>query len=211
MHRLQILNPDLKLEVKVIDSEGKYFFANKILVNYLDEQNRLLIKDLTSISTIELFFSRTEEKCDLKVSDITDLLINGITIDLTVDIYDDNHSVESYDIDTFTNKAVLILKTEVLTLEPLDEIPFIDIASNFIDYSEEEEVVEFLYEDYKEVIYRNLNIKTSGDFLASLENENTYNYAVGYIEEKLKLMSKNDLESFIKEYHDSEFTGLNSF
>lgn len=85
----------------------------------------------------------------------------------------------------------------------------IDAGSNFIDYTETEEVASFIYKHKKDEVYRDLNIKSKNELIASLDkqnNENTINYCVGYISEIILDMNDADALIFITENYDEDFS-----
>lgn len=215
MRRLKnsAVNQALKLEVRAIDKTGEYFFVNKINANYYDKELNLLKKDMTSLFITELYFSRDEElenDCNLIVSDITSLIINDEQIELTVDMQDDNINIDRYEIEFLENKILVFLYISDTNIEPLDDIPFIEFSVSFNNNKDEDEIADFIYDDFKEEISRDLNIKTRADFIASLSEENTRNYTCDYIVQKLKLMSSKNLSSFIEQLNSSNDLDLGS-
>ena len=208
MRRLKnsAVNQALKLEVRVIDATGEYFFVNKISANYYDKELNLLKKDMSSLFITELSFTKDEEienDCNLIVSDITSLIINGEKIELITDMQDDNINIDRHEIEFLENKILVFLYISDTNIEPLDDIPFIEFSVSFNNNKDEDEIADFIYDDFKEEILRDLNIKTRADFIASLSEENSRNYTCDYIVQKLKLMSSKNLSSFVEEMNSS--------
>lgn len=200
------VNQALKVEVRVKDATGEYFFVNKISANYYDKELNLLKDDMKSLFVTELSFSRDEESendCNLIVSDIADLIINGEQIELIADMQDDNINIDRYEIEFLENKILVFLFISETDIKPLEDIPFIEFSTSFNNKKDEDEIADFIYDDFKEEILRDLNIKTRGDFIASLSEENSRNYTNDYIVQKLKLMSKQNLSAFIEELNSS--------
>ena len=89
--------------------------------------------------------------------------------------------------------------------ELIEQIDFNGVAVNVISCVEEEEIAELVYEQNKEAIYKESNIKTKGDYIAGLyDDEDVLNDASGYVESMMKLMGKEDLVIFASK-HDSQF------
>lgn len=205
MKKLLNINPELPLEIKLIDEKGNYIYANKITVNYYDKNFNLLNDMKGKIKNIEIYFSRnTLEEIKLKVNDLVSLYIEDIDFEFLIDIYDDNFNSDTYTIEVFPDKASIIIKTTETDIE--EKHNFIDIATSYFDYQEIEDVANFLYEDFKEDIYRELNIKTIGDYKAKLqEDESCIDYSLSYVEKKLRNMSEKNLIEFAQKYFDAEY------
>ena len=93
-------------------------------------------------------------------------------------------------------------------------IEYIDVAVDFSSYNDYDVVCDFVFMDFKDDIYRDLNIKNLPAFIDAVSNENLHsfksiensnNYLNGYIERKMKNMDAQTLLSFIRAEHDSNF------
>lgn len=194
---LKNINQDKKLEVIIKDCHSNTTYANRILADSYIE------------NMIEIYFSRQEDNnCDnLRVKDLYKLLSQEDfkKIDLTFDFQEDNYSVDNYTIDEYEDKVVLTL---IVDVDISDGIPYLEIACNYANTADIEDIVDFIYEDFKSDIYRYLNIKLKADLLVAMDeenNENTMNYLVSFIENKIKKMSNFDLNAFAINHYDSDF------
>lgn len=76
-------------------------------------------------------------------------------------------------------------------------------ACSFIEYASNGEIVDFLYEDFKQQLYASLNIKTKNDLYFLLENEgleDVFNYVTYFAEEKISKMQASQLDAFLNTY-----------
>lgn len=92
----------------------------------------------------------------------------------------------------------------------------IDIASDFVSYSSEEEVANFIYPLFKETIYQDFCVDTIGDIIAAItydnnapetikDTENVVNYVTGYIADYLVTLSDDDFTNFAITHYDDDF------
>ena len=92
----------------------------------------------------------------------------------------------------------------------------IDIAAEYISYTDADEVADLIYEDFKDKIYSYLNINTKGDFISALIyndeapetikfTENVNNYATGYVEEHLIKLTDEEFLRFARFHYDGQF------
>jgi len=95
------------------------------------------------------------------------------------------------------------------------EDTLLEIASEYISYTDSDEVAELLYDDYQTEIYANLNIKTKGDFIAILgddkqyslrELENACNLAVDITVKYLSKLNNKEFVSFAQKHSDEDFS-----
>lgn len=88
----------------------------------------------------------------------------------------------------------------------------LEIACEYTSYNELEEIVDFVYDDFSEEIYRQLNIKTKCDLIYLIDNgneresENATNTLTDLVSQKLLNFSKEDLIAFAKLHYDSDFS-----
>jgi len=96
--------------------------------------------------------------------------------------------------------------------EPFD---LLEIANDYITFTDSDEVAELLYDDYQTEIYANLNIKTKDDFIAILgddklytlkELENACNVALDLTVKYLSKLSDKELISFVRKHYDEDFS-----
>ena len=118
---------------------------------------------------------------------------------------------------TEINSADILDESELKTEFVKRETAF-DIAISFIDYQNCDTVADFIYPKRAEQIYRELNIKTKGDLIASMtyvedssnssskEVENTINTMNGIISDYLLTLSNEDYLKFAVSYYDEDFS-----
>jgi len=91
----------------------------------------------------------------------------------------------------------------------------LEIASEYISYTDSNEVAELLYDDYQAEIYANLNVKTKGEFIAILGDDKQYslkelknacNLAVDITVKYLGKLSDKELISFAQKHYDENFS-----
>jgi len=96
--------------------------------------------------------------------------------------------------------AIFVMDAECVVTTPIDEI-----IDNFMMTKDSEVIANLLYEEYKEDIYTDLNIKTKGDYISILgdtevwslsELENAANYTYGYFEKYVQSSSLEDILKF---------------
>ena len=204
------MNKNLQLIIKVTDKEKNYIIADKMLVDYLDNENRLTSK--VAAKKCEVYFSsdinERDQDIKFKTNDLLSLIENIDKVDFTFFDGFDNISIEHYNFDIYNNKVVLNLFISYGSLT--SSVPYLDAAIGLFE-NDSEEIVNFIFDDFKDEIYRYLNVKSKG----SLENlfcheeykvrENTYNYLTEFVDTKIKMMSKENLINFIKVNYDADF------
>ncbi len=86
-------------------------------------------------------------------------------------------------------------------------VTLIDVGADFVAYSDTEEIALKVYD--KDIVYRDLNVKSIEDFMAMLEDdtqftdseiENALNYASGYASTYLKGLSIEEQIDFTLEH-----------
>ncbi len=91
----------------------------------------------------------------------------------------------------------------------------IEIASDFVAYSDYLEIVELLYEDNKDEIYSSLNISNKEDFILILRDDTVFSLkevekahalAINLTVSYLGTLSKAPLIAFAQEHYDSNFS-----
>ncbi len=94
-------------------------------------------------------------------------------------------------------------------------VTIVDVATNFVAYSEAEEVAIKVYD--ADTVYRDLNVKTQNEFIAMLEEdsqysqkqiENAWNYASGYTQKYLQGLSIEEQIDFTLEHNGLEETDI---
>jgi len=205
-----ITNKDLKLIVKIFDKEKNYIVADKIQIDYLDNNNELTKKHLAS--KCEVYFSsdvnEREKDVDLKINDLTSLIDTINKVDFTFFDGLDNNEMDYYSLDVYENYVILNLYPA--SGSALSEFPYLETAISFLD-NDSEEIVNFIFDDFKDEIYRYLNVKSKGSLEDLLHHdlykvrENTYNYLTEFIDVKIKMMSRDNLTNFIKVNYDADF------
>ena len=100
-------------------------------------------------------------------------------------------------------------------IDNFGEETYIEIASDFVSYSDCLEVVELLYDDNKDDVHLNLSINSKEEFVSILEDnkcfssieiKNAYNFAVRLTVSYLGGLEKGALIAFAQEHHDSNFS-----
>lgn len=212
MKNLEVLNQDKRLEIKVLDEYDNFFYANKFAVDFLDENNNL--SKLSYAKKIEVYFEfniEDKENSNLKANELYEYIKHFTleTIDLTVAYEYDNWETESFEIKEYENKIVMTLKVDTIFE---DLLPVKEAVEMFYDSKANDEVVEFVYEDFKEEIYKTYNVKTLGDFIAltdsnneKLDNDDLALDLQIWVESKVRLTSFNNQVQFIKDYLDKDF------
>lgn len=205
-----IPNGDLKLIVKIFDKEKNYLVADKIQIDYLDSNNELTKKHLAS--KCEVYFSsdinEREKDIDLKVNDLTSSIGTINKVDFTFFDGLDNNEMNYHSLDVYENYVILNLYPA--SGSALSELPFLETAISFLD-NDSEEIVDFIFDDFKDEIYRYLNVKSKDSLEDLLHHdlykvrENTYNYLTEFIDVKIKMMSRDNLTNFIKVNYDADF------
>lgn len=209
-HLIVNKDKDLKLIVKIFDKEKNYIVADKIQIDYLDSNNELTKRHLAS--KCEVFFSNNinerEKDIDFKVSDLISLTENINSIDFTFFDGLDSIEVEHYSLDVYNNYVILNL--HIPYGSTMSELPYLDTAIGFLD-NDSEDIVNFVFDDFQDEIYRYLNVKSKESLDDLLHHdlcnvrENTYNYLTEFIDIKIKMMSRDNLINFIKLNFDADF------
>jgi hypothetical protein len=103
------LDLELPIEIKIVDSNDEIMLANHITVNYYDENNNLLLNDLSNIFHTEIYFSKQEENELLKVADLINLIELNQNVEFLVDYQDDNFNIQDLSFEIKDDKLVLNL------------------------------------------------------------------------------------------------------
>lgn len=203
MENLEILNQDKTLEVKIW-LDKNYIYANQINFDFYDKNKELSKRH--SAHSVEVYFEfnkENEKQSSLNAKDLFNVLKDfKENIDLTFFCGLDNWEIDRYQIKDYAEKVVLEIHLDNMGLEIDDNIENIfEVAEMFYD-KDTQEVVNFIYEDFKEEIYRTYNVKTKGDFLALLDEatDDLVIDTISFIESKVRKLPYNEQLAFCKKY-----------
>lgn len=215
MNELRKLNRDLKLEVKIVAKDDK-LMGNQITIDYLDKDFQL-VKNKEDLELAQVYFNfniEIEEDSNLTVGSLVNLIddIPDDKIEFMFDDGNDNWSVTKHEVEIYQNKAILSIFVDI---EKINTLPVFSAAVDFLNYESTDEVTDFIYEDFKDEIYRYLNCKAKGDFyfIISAENndndikswENAMDNTSCFIESKVLQMPYKKQIDFIIENYDADF------